>query len=276
MSDSQIPVPESTWKDNVYAALQVGAEAAGTSLGVPLVGGALFGAVFTPPFQKRVTRSIELIIEAIDELRIRGVDVEALSRNEQFIDSMLKIYQVANFNSAQEKREALRNAVLNCGLPDAPDATRQHLFVSLIDNLSPAHLRLLAKLGSLPSFYKESGKQMPTRDFQSVWEVLLLMDSSLKSEEWLYDQVCRDLNRHGLLILQSVNDRRNDYHFNPERPSHEQRGYLNPSEVGPHKDINVGSPRVIRQWTSRLGDEFLAFIRSPLQAAPVASSDAKQ
>jgi hypothetical protein len=43
----------------------------------------------------------------------------------------------------QEKLDALRNAVLNTALGKEPDKDRQAIFLSLLDRLQPAHLRIL-------------------------------------------------------------------------------------------------------------------------------------
>ena len=53
----------------------------------------------------------------------------------------------------QAKKNALRNAVLNSALPDAPDADTQAMLLSLIDRYTPSHLRLLTLWNDPPGWF---------------------------------------------------------------------------------------------------------------------------
>jgi hypothetical protein len=73
----------------------------------------------------------------------RGVQLEDLQTDETFIDTVMQASQAAMRNSQDEKRRALRNAVMNAALPNAPEQSLQELFVAFIDLFTVWHLRVL-------------------------------------------------------------------------------------------------------------------------------------
>lgn len=68
---------------------------------------------------------------------------ESLIDSESFTSALLQAAAAALKTSAKDKREALRNAVLNVAAGTAPDEDTQSLFLALVDALTPVHLRLL-------------------------------------------------------------------------------------------------------------------------------------
>jgi hypothetical protein len=93
--------------------------------GVPLIGDAaveLLLHVIAPPLARRQQEWCADVAEAIRRLESdRGVRPEQLRENAAFIDAVLAATQAAVRTSQQEKREALRNAVVNSGLPNAAE-----------------------------------------------------------------------------------------------------------------------------------------------------------
>jgi hypothetical protein len=114
---------------------------------------------------------------------------------------------------------------LNVALGDNPDGDRQAIFFSLIDRLTPAHLRML-------KFFDEETKGAASRTpINSAISLAKLHVPSLKN---LGDPATRllfdDLHRDGLLSVTSNNQ----------------------GLIAPYK-----------RWTSNWGHEFITFITAP-------------
>jgi hypothetical protein len=121
---------------------------------VPGAGGPLqilLENIFAEPLERRRVKwfkELSFIIEQIQE-RVDGFDLEALSSNEVFITTVMHASQIAMRNHQNEKLKALRNAVLNSGLPSPPSEDEQSIFLYLVDRLTSWHLRILSLLGRL-------------------------------------------------------------------------------------------------------------------------------
>lgn len=142
--------------------LQKAAEMVIASL--PVVGGALQIA-----FQDAMGRSLVArreqwlsdLAESINELRDQVGDFRKATENPTFVDAIITATQIADRTSRREKREILRNAVLNAALPSAPDEDLQQLFFDLIDRLTPTHVRLLKVLVDPPGWFDRTGIPRP-------------------------------------------------------------------------------------------------------------------
>ena len=98
--------------------------------------------VIAPPLQKRQAEWMERVSERLKQLEanVEGFKIENLKNNEQFISTVLTATQAANRNHQQEKREALRNAVLNVAVGSGLEQDAQAIFLSLIDRFTAWHL----------------------------------------------------------------------------------------------------------------------------------------
>src|SRR6266536_1714674 len=114
---------------------------------VPVVGGPLveaFNPLIEPPMSRRKTAWMIEVTEAINNLYSKGIVTEKdLQQNEKFFTTLVHASTIAIRNHQSEKREALKNAVINSALPDSPDDTIQQLFLNVIDSCTSWHLALL-------------------------------------------------------------------------------------------------------------------------------------
>jgi hypothetical protein len=194
---------------------------------IPLVGsaGSELLCLLSSPVAERRDDWFEDLQRRLQELegRVAGFKFENLQNNEQFVSTTLQATQAALRTHQQEKLEALRNAVLNTALGKQPDDDRQAIFLSLIDSLTPAHLRML-------KFFDETKAEI-ARPIAAAIASTKQNISSLKSFD---DSVTRllfdDLHRAGLL-----------------------------SVTGDNQKITARNNR----WTSNWGHDFLAFITAP-------------
>ncbi len=129
---------------------------------IPTLGGplqVLFENVFSAPIEKRKQAWLEQLAEVVTELqrRVEGLTTEKLATNETFITVAMQASQMAVRNHQKEKLQALRNAVLNSALPKPPQEDEQMIFLRLIDQLTPWHLRVLGLLNNPVEWMKEAG-----------------------------------------------------------------------------------------------------------------------
>lgn len=104
-----------------------------------------FELVIKPPYTKRFKEWMESVAEDFKKLeeRVEGFKIEALANNEMFTNTFLHATQVAIRNHQKEKLEALRNAVLNAASPNTPEEDMQVMFLTLVDELTPWHFKIL-------------------------------------------------------------------------------------------------------------------------------------
>lgn len=125
-------------------------------------GGDLFGLITSPLAQRRDEWFADLERRLRDlEKRVEGFRVEALQEDEAFISATLQATQAAQRTHQAEKREALRNAVLNVALAKEINADRQGLFLALVDRFTAAHLVILRFFHDPAGYFARIGAQTP-------------------------------------------------------------------------------------------------------------------
>jgi len=95
-----------------------------------------------------------------------------VGKSESFTSALLQATAAALKTSAKDKREALRNAVLNVAAGTGPDEDTQSLFLALVDALTPVHLRLLriikegrtVPIGDAPDWLKGNHSHQAIRE----------------------------------------------------------------------------------------------------------------
>jgi hypothetical protein len=131
----------------------------------PLVGNAateFFNLIIAPPIEKRLDDWRVEVGERLKELEdARFVTVESLQSNEAFVSTITKASQIAVTAHDREKREALRNAVLNTALSIEPDDTLRQLFLRFVDELTPWHIRILHLLHDAHGWFVKHNRQPP-------------------------------------------------------------------------------------------------------------------
>ena len=184
------------------AALQIGRAIVSA---VPLAGGplqVLLENVFKAPLEKRQLawlHELEGVVRRLQE-KIDGFTPDKLSQNESFITVALQATQIAIRNHQQEKIHALRNAVLNSGLPNPPDENEQLVFLKLVDQLTPWHLGLLGLLDGPLLWMNHHGVEYPMWELRGLATVVEHCLPQLRGKRETYDQLFRDLQTSGLLM----------------------------------------------------------------------------
>jgi hypothetical protein len=205
----------------------------------PLVGGPaaeIFGMVIAPPLQRRQAAWMEEIAEGLKQLegKVEGFKIENLKENEQFVSTVLAATQAAIRTHQQEKREALRNAVLNVAVGSGLDQDAEAIFLSLIDRYTAWHLRIL-RLFQNPLELGAAKGQRPENYYIGGSRARLLEAyyPDMQGQRQFYDITVSDLHAQGLLAIQDL-------------------------------QTMVTAQGMFQKATTDWGDRFLAFITAPV------------
>ena len=198
----------------------------GTVPGANLVAAVLSPHFLVPAINRRRDEWLKELADDFDRLS-EECNVENVVRNEAFISASIQATRIALATHQEEKRQYLRNALLNIALGKGPDELRQQIFLNAIEAFAPAHVKALdaIRLGRVP--WDEHKIPLGQRNYGSAIEIFT---PELKGEPSLMKAVLADLRNRGFSNLD-----RADYPF-PE-------GGL----------------------VTNLGVEFLRFVRTPAQ-----------
>jgi hypothetical protein len=224
-NDDKYAVPTRSAGDVTHALAKAGVSA------VPLIGGSaaeLFALVIQPPLERRRAGWMERVGEGLKELEERGLDIESLKDNEEFVSAVMQASQIAMRTHQEEKLHALRNAVLNVASGQAPEEALQQMFLNFIDVFTEWHVRLLTLFRDPPT---QSGMLAGGLD-----HVIENTHPELQGRREFYDSVWRDLYLRGLVNTETL-----------------------------HVTMSAGG--LAQKRTSRHGDMFLAFIAKPKTTA---------
>jgi hypothetical protein len=171
---------------------------------VPAAGGPLqvvFENFFTSPIEKRKEAWLQQLADVVKEVEERVADLTPakLAENEAFVTIAMHASQIALRNHQHAKLEALRNAVLNAALPNPPQEDDQMIFLRLIDQLTPWHLRVLSVLDNPSGWMERNGVANPNWGMGGASTVLEHCLPDLRGQRDTYDQIVRDLQSEGLL-----------------------------------------------------------------------------
>jgi hypothetical protein len=170
---------------------------------IPVAGAAtseLLTAIVTPPLEKRRSAWMDEIGRALRKLEEKmGVVLESLQKKDQFIDVAVEASQIAIKSSAKEKREALKNAILNTALPNPPEESLQKMFLSFIDTLTVWHLRLLDLFNDPPAYIQRHDLQFGNISMGAMSHLIENAFPELNGRRDLYDLIWKDLYSRALV-----------------------------------------------------------------------------
>ncbi|NMW23312.1 hypothetical protein HFP05_02535 [Rhodanobacter denitrificans] len=221
MPSDALKPPKSSKGDVAHAVVKAGLSA------IPLVGGPaveLFQMLIQPPLERRRHEWMGIVGEKLQELEDRGVDISKLQDNEEFITAAMHASQLAMRTHQKEKREALRNALMNIAVGHSPDEALQHMFFDWIDTMSSLHIQILKLFQAPPA--------PPGMMMGGLVSVLEHNMPSLRGSAHIYGQVWKDLYMRGLVNTDGLN-------------------------------VTMSGSGLAEKRTTQLGDAFLSFIAEP-------------
>lgn len=176
---------------------------------IPVVGGTITemeSLVLTPALQRRRDDWFKELAEVVDRLQaqIDGLRPEDLAKNEAFVSVLIQATRVAVANHQQEKRQMLRNALINIGVGKGPDEDLQHIYLQLIDEFTPSHVKILRFLWDGVSRVAATDDRL-LHQSKTYQEILDILEPEFRGKDALVQQVLTDLGRRGLSTLQAAN-----------------------------------------------------------------------
>ena len=188
MANDKLQVPKRTKGDVAHALTKTGFSA------IPVLGGPaaeLFQNVIQPPLEKRRAEWMTQVGEKLQELEDKGFKLEELQQNKEFVSAVMHASQIALRSHQAAKLDALRNAILNVAIGQAPEEALQNVFLNLVDSFTELHFRIL-KVFQVPS-------HPPKMSMGSLSLVLEHNIPELRGKRELYDQLWKDLYSRGLV-----------------------------------------------------------------------------
>lgn len=201
MSESEAePAPPKAGKADVAHAL-----AKAVISEVPLIGAPaaeLFSLVVTPPLERRRAEWLNAIYGRLKQLEteVQGFRIEALKDNPLFITAVLHATIVALRNHQKEKLDALQNAVVNSARGVDIEENLQLLFLNMLDELTPLHLRVLKYFNNPFKWFKEH-EIKSSAYIGAASKGLEVALPELQRKRDVYDTLVRDLYNRGLLTI---------------------------------------------------------------------------
>lgn len=192
--------PQAGEADVAYAALQAVAS---------FVPGAtqVLDLVLGSPIERRRREWLEDLADSLRRLEEeRAIDLEALGRNDTFVDAVISASFAAIKTSQERKRQALRNAVLNAALSNAPDVTQQQIFLALTDRFTDRHLILLALFRSPGEWRTADGQPLQVDAAANAVAVLRAVCPDAASHPDLYHKIWSDLYAEKLVTTGAVDN----------------------------------------------------------------------
>lgn len=142
---------------------------------VPLAGGILsevIGETWQPALERRRNEWFRELGKRMDRLETAHVDLKKRLETEQ----MLTVTSIATLSAMttnqEEKRDALRAAVINSAIAAEPDHEIQLLFLRLIDQLTAAQLQLLKFIDDPGAGLDARGVERPSISMGSVGHLI--------------------------------------------------------------------------------------------------------
>ncbi|MGQ0791736.1 MAG: hypothetical protein ACT4NJ_05885 [Nitrosopumilaceae archaeon] len=195
-----------------------------------------FSTIIGFPMGKRLAETVTDLADGLDKLqtKVDGFKIENLQGNDTFVTIVLHAIQIAARNHQKEKLTALRNAVFNCAIGNSPDEDLQLMFLNAIDSFTSWHLKILDYFRDPQHWF--NSKNIPYEEVMGDASYgLLKAFPELENKREFYGQIVSELASYGYL----------------------QKGsYLN---------VMMSSSGVYSKRTSDIGDQFLNYIRSPLE-----------
>jgi hypothetical protein len=169
-------IPKGTAADAVHAIVK----GAISGIPIPVAGGVaseLFALVLAPPLTKRRDEWFESLAQRLEDLEL---EFGRLAENPAFVTTVMHATRIAERTHQKEKIDALRNAVANSALGNAPEEDVQSLFLNFVEEFTPTHLQILKLIQNRTSS-----------------DLSMLRDLINRKE--ITDQMVLALNRNGLL-----------------------------------------------------------------------------
>jgi hypothetical protein len=155
--------------------------------------------IITPALQIRKQEWANNIGQKLKDLEeSHSLQLEDLSSNQQFIDTVLQSTNYAIKTSDLDKIEIFKNVIINAALGDTPNQTLTQIFLNLIDSFTTWHIKILKLFDNPTEWFNVNNKSLPNYAAASLTSVITGAFPELGAENELLDLIWSDINRAGL------------------------------------------------------------------------------
>ena len=157
---------------------------------------------WVPSLNRRMEEWLKDFAEAFDR-HCQECNIENLANDEAFISASIQATRIAVATHLEEKRQYLRNALLNIALGKGPDEVRRQLFFNAIESFAPAHVKALNVIlrggGQIP--WDKHIVPLASRNYGTALEISV---PELQGQGNLVDAIISDLRNSGFCKLGSA------------------------------------------------------------------------
>lgn len=208
---------------------------------VPILGPAtvhVLSQFLMPAYQRRQEEWFKSLADSFEAEERANAAFRASHafENEAFTTAVIQATRIAVSTHQEEKREALRNALLNIALHRLPDEDQQQTFLRYIEELTEWHLRILLLFQSpVEHMAAKDPRLSPSYSGGAPVQVIESFYPELLEKKDFYRQIVSDLFTRGLL-------------------STDAKGF----------HVTMTPQGMFAKRTTAFADAFLAFIARPL------------
>jgi hypothetical protein len=180
---------------------------------IPILGGSItevLSMILLPAVARRRDEWFKEIADALDQLeaRVDGFKVENLVDDEGFATAVIHATRIAIGTHQQQKREMLRNALLNIAVGRGPREDLQQVFLDAIDTFTPSHMKVLKFFWTGVADLNRAGvwdalHPLPISNYAAV---IGSLHSDLKGQEGLMQYLMTDIRNRGFSTILSPSD----------------------------------------------------------------------
>ena len=189
--------------DHVHTAIRA-LLASQSVLGRP--GRVLLDEILTPPIQRRRNEILEDVantlldyVQKVEHLERRVGQLDSRMRSELFVSVAIQATVAAAKTHEPEKRQALRNAILNTAVSQTPDEIRALMFVAWLDQFTEWHIRVLRVLAEPEGFLNREGPSVSISRAEQVLERAFPQLPRAITEHIVRDLAARELTTLGTI-----------------------------------------------------------------------------
>lgn len=188
-------------RESAQHAVAANAAEAAASL-IPVVGGPLsvvVATLFGYSYQKRLEGWRDEVVAQIRRMHEeRGIAIEDLASNPDFLDAVATATRIAEVTSSSEKRRYLANALFNVGAGTRVGPDKQAIYLRYVEELTPSHMTMLGLLDDPPKFLDDQGIPWPNIGMGGLGSIVELGLPELYADKPLLETIIDDLQRYGL------------------------------------------------------------------------------
>jgi hypothetical protein len=180
---------------------------------IPFVGGSItevLSIVLAPAVARRRDEWFKELADALDQMesKVEGFKVESLAGNEAFVSAAIQATRAAASTHQQDKRDYLRNALLNIAAGKGLSEELQQIFIDAIDAFSASHMKVLNFLRTGDRDLSDKGlwSAASPYDIRDVGKAIRTLHPEFAGQDSFVRYIMTDLRNRGFTNLGGPDD----------------------------------------------------------------------